>query len=455
MTIHHRIIPNQIYKIFDNPGVFIFTTGFEPRNVSSEGKNVLERLEKFLNPNDWCFESLLWHLTWNHAMTYFRRWKYFESLGVNYVVMANSHYDEWCCKLLGIPVQLMHKGQFIDERVLTLANPNRVCKYDAIYAARAHVGKRMHLAQSVDKLFVLTYLCPRNSLGEYDLNLFEPKIKHADWNKNYIDRVEEIVDLIHQSCCALALSKAEGIMWAGLEAVLCGIPVVSTPSIGGREYYLNSENSLTVRSDSTAIYQAVEYYKSHPPSPKKVRDSALRILQRWREATAQYFASKVLYTGEWTPKRIEEHLFNSENGIGQFLILDLPFTELKNSATSLTSQASEQAECEMFDQVFELLQEQLERLPNSTTTLNLYVELAKLQIDAGQLDAAFQTQQALLQRSEFHLPSGYYRSGLIAEYRGELEQARNYYQQVIDYEPGNWNFNVVRKGAKQKLDNLK
>lgn len=313
MVAYHRLASDQIYQVFTNPNVFIF-------KASYDGKEVIERLSKIVKPGDWCLESLMWFLTWRIARERFGRWKYFESLGVNYVVMANSVSDENRCRFLGIPVQFMPQGQFINERVFPLVPSERIYQYDAFYAAQARSFKRMYLAQSVKSLYILTYLCPTNSLGENDLKGFEPRVAHAQWNKTFVHDIAEIVNLLHQSRCALALSSVEGAMWACLEALLCGIPVVSTPSKGGRSRYLNSINSLIVRPQSASVAKAVERIKSHPFCPQKIRESVLRIIDFDRNITSSYFRSNILCQSKWTSAQIKEHLFNTKKGIGQFLI---------------------------------------------------------------------------------------------------------------------------------------
>ncbi len=280
----------------------------------------MARLVNHLKPGDWCFESLMWFFNWEIAKIRFRRWRSLHAMGVNYIVMANSLEEVWRCRALGIPVLLMPQGQFINEQVFTLANEDRDCRYDAFYAAQAVAFKRLHLAEYIKKLYVLTYACPENSLGEYDLRQFEPKVKHADWNKRYISDLQEITSLMQKSHCILALSKVEGAMWASLEGLLCGIPVVSTRSQGGRARYFTTENSRIVPSNPKAIAQAVEYYKYHTPDPQRVRDSALEKIFIDRKNTSKYFASKVLRKQGWSTCQVEHHLFHSKTGIGKFLL---------------------------------------------------------------------------------------------------------------------------------------
>ena len=214
----------------------------------------------------------------------------------------------------------MPQGQFINENAIPLGRSGRDCKYDAFCAAQAKPFKRLHLAKDIKDIYILTYSCPKNADGSYDLSLFEPKIKHAAWNSSFISDQSLIFKLIHSSSCALALSRIEGANWAVLEAHMCGIPVVSTKSLGGRDRYFNSENSQIVSANSQSVANAVELYKFHPPNPALVRESTLELIKKDRQATAKYFSSEVLQSSSWSPQSVENHLFYTDGGIGRFLI---------------------------------------------------------------------------------------------------------------------------------------
>ena len=283
MTASRRIVPNKIYHLFKEPNVFVV-----------KGNSGIDALLPQLKPGDWCFESLMWFLTWRSAFNYVKRWQYMKARGINYIVMANSAAEVKRCKLLKIPVRLMPQGQFINEHAIPTAELGRACQYDAFYAAQAKPFKRLYLAKDIENIYVLTYSCPSDKNGNNDLSLVEPKLHHAAWNLSYIHDESLVFELMHSSSCALALSKVEGAMWAALEANICGIPIVSTKSLGGRDRYFTSENSRIVSANSQAVKGAVNFYKLNPPHPKIVRESTLDLIKKDRQATAKYFCSDVL-----------------------------------------------------------------------------------------------------------------------------------------------------------------
>ncbi|HEV2171727.1 MAG TPA: hypothetical protein VGR40_12305 [Candidatus Binatus sp.] len=57
--------------------------------------------------------------------------------------------------------------------------------------------------------------------------------------------------------CGLALSAIEGACYASTEYLLCGLPVVSTESVGGRDAYYDSENAVMVAASPQDVMRGV------------------------------------------------------------------------------------------------------------------------------------------------------------------------------------------------------
>jgi hypothetical protein len=71
---------------------------------------------------------------------------------------------------------------------------------------------------------------------------------------------------------------------ASSEYLLCGIPVVSTPSKGGRDVWYDSYNSIVVdRPTAKSIKAAVQHFVDNPPDAQVIRDRYLRQAAIFRE----------------------------------------------------------------------------------------------------------------------------------------------------------------------------
>jgi glycosyltransferase involved in cell wall biosynthesis len=155
--------------------------------------------------------------------------------------------------------------------------------YDAIYIAAAKPYKRLLLASKIRSLFIVTYFWPnvKNDKGEWELHKFEPKISHAGFNKFRINE-NEVSLLINESKCGLALSKKEGAMWAVMEYLMSGVPVVSTKSKGGRDFFFSKNNSLIVKDTEENVSTGVQDMINRELKPEDIRNEVLNLIEPFR-----------------------------------------------------------------------------------------------------------------------------------------------------------------------------
>jgi len=127
-------------------------------------------------------------------------------------------------------------------------------KFDCIYNAKPLAFKRHYLTQALaNKVFVSYGENGFRSDPNYvDLRRHNPSAIHWDISN------EKVRELINSSVCGLILSDIEGACYASTEYLLCGIPVVSTKSFGGRDEYFSSENSMVVGSGAKVIRSAID-----------------------------------------------------------------------------------------------------------------------------------------------------------------------------------------------------
>ena len=180
--------------------------------------------------------------------------------------------------------------------------------YDAIYTGRLSSFKRHELAKDIKRLMVASY--------GGNLHVFCPQLQHAEFNKEFLPP-SELCKKINQSYAGLCLSAEEGIMRAAIEYLLCGIPVVSTSSRGGRDQFFNEKNSIIVPPESEAVAQAVRCWKESPPDPQKIREQTLNQLSQGRLEFCNYIARLIEAEGEGKidPKELMEKYFAAPSGI--------------------------------------------------------------------------------------------------------------------------------------------
>ncbi|MFP5273323.1 glycosyltransferase [Coleofasciculus sp.] len=174
--------------------------------------------------------------------------------------------------------------------------------YDAIYIAQLQAFKRHWLAQDIERLMVVSY--------GGDLPTFCPELAHAEYNRKFIPR-PELAKKINQAYAGLCLSAEEGAMLASVEYLLCGIPVVSTPSKGGRDEFFNDKNSIIVPPQTDAVAQAVKRWRESPPDPQVIREQTLKQLNAVRLDLCTYVAQLIEAErgGKKDPEQLMEKYF--------------------------------------------------------------------------------------------------------------------------------------------------
>ena len=141
-------------------------------------------------------------------------------------------------------------------------------------------------------------------------------MSHATFNEKRLDKGELAV-MYNRSSCSLALSAVEGAMLASYESLLCGTPVVTTASRGGRDEFFDRNNSIIIEPDEDALFAAVEHYKSSPPEPENIRAGTLAKTDLHRRRFCGYVAELITRHGGGTisAERLYQRYFGKPGGI--------------------------------------------------------------------------------------------------------------------------------------------
>jgi glycosyltransferase involved in cell wall biosynthesis len=256
-----------------------------------------------------------WKVGWRYAIRLRLLVRQLKARDIDVVLCCNERSEARVTRIVGIPSWEMNQNMHVPEKVYF---PLDGCEnlYDAIYFAQAKAFKRIHLASQVQRLFVLTYACKqrRGEHGEfYDLHGFEPRVKHCQFNRSFIEDPDELRRLLSSSTCGLCLSSKEGAMWASMEYLMSGLPIVTTRSTGGRDHYFDGDYTTWVAANPRAVAIAVEHYKNHPLDPAFVRTRVLAKVRTERERflmdVNRYLAAKRL------PSCDAEYIWGGEQGI--------------------------------------------------------------------------------------------------------------------------------------------
>lgn len=164
---------------------------------------------------------------------------------------------------------IVSHNTFIDHNTFTVKNIAK--KYDAIFCQTVIPFKRPKLTSKLNRV---VYSTGSNPSIDY-----QRMISSCNGELLVASSPNQVSTLMNQSYCGLSLSLAEGGNYATTEYLLSGIPVVNTNNLGGRDFYLNSTNSVLAQEDTPEeIAKCVKYLidNRHKYDPIGIREGALQ-----------------------------------------------------------------------------------------------------------------------------------------------------------------------------------
>ena len=188
-------------------------------------------------------------------------------------VLKDSAECVWC-----------HQNAFLDPRRYPLAKEGRL--FDAIYVARITPFKRHALAAKVPNLHLVGACSNRER--DYFQEIMRT-VPHARWDEKVSSWL--IGRRMAQATCGLALSSVEGAMFVCAEYSLCGIPVVNTANIGGRDLMLPEFSAFRADDTPESVAEGVEHWKATPVPPQEIREAFLRMAAEHRACLDDLLAS--------------------------------------------------------------------------------------------------------------------------------------------------------------------
>lgn len=230
-----------------------------------------------------------------------------------FVVNAQKNVDE--LRAAGEAAFFFNKTATIPEWIFRPL-PGATREFDAIYNAQLRSWKRHELTRAIERCAFVVHrgdvgkivaeeeqailrrhgACP----GHVFLNQFDDQgipIRFAPAAVNAA---------LNRAFVGLCLSAVEGAMFAGTEYLLAGLPIVTTPSIGGRDVYFDPDYCLTVPPEPAAVAGAVQALKARQIPRDHIRARTLRRVEadrrRFQEFLNRLFAeagSRRRLDGPW------------------------------------------------------------------------------------------------------------------------------------------------------------
>ena len=209
-----------------------------------------------------------------------------------FTFLANNSKQLEMFKELNAEAVICNQNALVDERLFDVI-PDSPKKYDAIYNARVSPYKRHYLATRIASLALVTVVNDK-TCKDYFAHITEVLPQAAWLNFKGQLRVEnykmipqaELGKYLNQAKVGLCVSASEGAMFASIEYLLCGLPVLSTPSVGGRDAFFDSDCAEIADDTPEALGNGLRALLARLPPPAFVRQKTLQRMGEHRAILA-------------------------------------------------------------------------------------------------------------------------------------------------------------------------
>jgi len=199
-------------------------------------------------------------------------------------ISANTAEDDVMFRRAGLSSIWCCHNAFLDER-LYAPDPSVKKLFDAVHVGRLIPIKRHELANRVRRLAVVTGAWEVDEAYAMALISGFDDLRYINYRPGQGASVlsqERVRQVMVASRCGLALSAREGAMYASAEYLLCGLPVVTTPSDGGRDVFFHPDCTLTVPPEPDAVAAGVAEMVARNLDPQMVRARTLELFMAHR-----------------------------------------------------------------------------------------------------------------------------------------------------------------------------
>jgi glycosyltransferase involved in cell wall biosynthesis len=199
-----------------------------------------------------------------------------------FIVLASDEQELHVLSSAGIEAILGNHNIFIDETVYRPLGGESNREFDAIYNARFSPFKNHHLCKQIERLALIHYTYPGMESNESHVRAMLPhaRILNEENSPGTYRRLppQEVAASVNRAETGLCLSSTEGAMMASMEYLLCGTPVVSIPSQGGRNRYLLPPFAEFAAPDPESVARAVQRLISRRLPKAMVREYMATLL---------------------------------------------------------------------------------------------------------------------------------------------------------------------------------
>ncbi|MFM6763336.1 MAG: glycosyltransferase [Dolichospermum sp.] len=203
-----------------------------------------------------------------------------------FIHLCNSLRQQEVFQEYGLKAVFCNQNSLLDEKIFRpISSISK--RFDAVYDAKFSLYKRHYLAKKIDSIGFIYYYDIIEDIDCYQevKRLFPHAYYFNDAlsENNTVFIEPHTVNKCLNACkVGLCLSDVEGGMYASMQYLLSGLPVVSTKSKGGRDVFFDEEYTLIVEDDPDAVKEGVDELIRRNISPETIRVKVLEQIKQHR-----------------------------------------------------------------------------------------------------------------------------------------------------------------------------
>lgn len=192
------------------------------------------------------------------------------------VVLCNTQEDLEIVRKFGFQAEYVNHNCWLDQSIF---KPRKkiVKDLDAVLNAKPCAWKRAELSAGIHSKAVLTYIP------------YPEELKRKLGTTEYFECLpsEKVATLLNRAKIGLCLSSEEGACYSSSEYLLSGIPVVSTPSKGGRHIWYTPRNHMICEPTVESVALTVERLIDSDLDGETIRNEHIELAQIFRQRFVQ------------------------------------------------------------------------------------------------------------------------------------------------------------------------
>ena len=198
-------------------------------------------------------------------------------------VLAADETDLLAARAAGLPAMLGNLNMFTDDRVFHPFRPEVVGQtMDAIYIAAMSIRENHFLARHLDSIGLVHHrYAGMEDVGMEVRGLLPRAIYLTDAPERsegfFYPGDRQVADWICQAATGLALNESGDSCVATAKYLLCGTPVVTVPSTGGRDHFLKSPYFIRAETTAESVAAAVREFKARNLSREEVHEATKQM----------------------------------------------------------------------------------------------------------------------------------------------------------------------------------